>query len=242
MTPELLLVLAFLSLVASGTFAYLAYRVWRKKQVDEEGEGPPPEGETPGALVQAEAPASPEPSPRESEGPAAAPSPASPAPLPAPAGPARPAPTHEHAIPVATLLRDEFTGGLIVRVGDREYRSSAELLASTDRQRMEYTAADLSRWLGTEKPPAPRPTPPEPPAKRAAPRRPTSMVEQINAILERKLLERPGLTRGVRLAEGPGGAIKVYIGIDSYNAIDDVPEAEIRQLIRDAVVEWEAGE
>jgi hypothetical protein len=67
------------------------------------------------------------------------------------------------------------------------------------------------------------------------------MVEQINAILEKRLLERPELSRGIRLAEGPGGAIKVYVGIDSYNGIDDVPGADIRQLIREAVAEWEAG-
>ncbi len=248
MTPELLLVLAFLSLLASGTFAYLAYRVWRKKESDEEGEGPALEGESePGvgdarsALPESEAEAAPVALPVERERPAATVSPPAPASLPAAPAAAEPLSAHERAIPVATLLRDELTGGLIIRVGDREYRTAADLLASNDRQRIEYTAGDLNRWLGIDRSPSPRPAPGETPAKRAAPRRPASMVEQINAILEKRLLERPELTRGIRLAEGPGGAIKVYVGIDSYNGIDDVPGAEIRQLIREAVAEWEAG-
>lgn len=233
MTPELLLVLAFLSLAASAAFAYLAWRVWRRKPEEAPEIGAP----EPEAL-----PAQPDLAP--SQPPARVEAPVSPvaAPTPTPAVPVVPAPApgHERVIPVATLLRDEVTGGLVVRVGDHEYRTARELLESKDRQRMEYTAADLSRWLGTEKS-APRPTPAEPIA-RPAPRRPVSMVEQINEILERKLQEQPQVKRGVRLAEGPGGGIKVYIGIDSYTAIDDVPDAEVRQLIRDAVAEWEAGQ
>ncbi len=238
MTPELLLILAFVALAASGVFAYLAYRIWKKKEGEEAAGAEATDivaGEAAPELARAAlAP--------EAKTAAAPPAPAPPA-LPAGIAPPGPAP-HDRAIPVAMLLRDEVTGGLIIRVGDREYRAASELLASKDRQRMEYTAADLSRWLGIDKTTAaPRPAPPEPPAKAPVPtRRPTSMVEQINAILDRKLLEKPQLTRGVRLAELPGGGIKVYIGIDSYNAIDDVPDTEIRQLIREAVAEWEAGE
>jgi hypothetical protein len=236
MTPELLLVLAFLSLLASGTFAYLAYRVWRKKESGEEAESPALEGESEApALPEAEA--APVALPVERERPQAPVS----TPLPAAPFTAQPPSAHERAIPVATLLRDELTGSLIIRVGDREYRNAADLLASNDRQRIEYTAADLNRWLGIDRSPGARPVPAETPAKRAAPRRPASMVEQINAILEKRLLERPELSRGIRLAEGPGGGIKVYVGIDSYNGIDDVPGADIRQLIREAVAEWEAG-
>jgi hypothetical protein len=228
MTPELLLVLALLSLAASIAFAYMAYRVWRKKGPEEAGEIPgsepealPAEQESPPLPARAaEAPGAAAVAPPEAEAPSA------------------PAPVHERVIPVATLLRDEVTGGLVVRVGEREYRTAKDLLDSKDRRRMEYTATELSRWLGVEKA-GPRPGAAEPAARPAAPRRPTSMVEQINEILDRKLLERPQLKRGVRLSEGPGGAIKVYIGIDSYNAIDDVPDADVRQLIRDAVAEWE---
>jgi len=237
MTPELLLVLAFVSLAASGAFAYLAYRVWRKKEREEVGASRKPEEEI---ALGAAAPQTAEISPaQEPKTPVVPPSPVPP-PLPSAASPETPA--HNRAIPVATLLRDEVTGGLIVRVGEREYRTAGELLVSNDRQRMEYTAAELGRWLGTDKAAVPRPLPVDPAAKPATPRRPTSMVEQINVILDRKLLERPALTRGVRLSEASGGAIKVYVGIDSFNSIDDVPEAEIRQLIREAVAEWEAGE
>jgi hypothetical protein len=216
------LILAFVSLAASGAFAYLAYRVWKKKEGEEAPEGVGTEIAPPEIL------------PTDEVRPAIAPL------TPAPSAPASAEATHERPIPVATLLRDELTGGLVIRVGEREYRTASELLESKDRKRMEYTAAELSRWLGLDKPTSTLPAPAE--AKPAAPQPPKSMVEQINTILDRKLQEKPEPSRAVRLVEASGGGIKVYVGIDSYNAIDDVPDAEIRQLIREAVAEWEAGE
>lgn len=143
-------------------------------------------------------------------------------------------------IPVANLLRDEVTGGLVVRVGDRDYRSAADLLTSRDRQRMEYTLAELNRWFS----PAPQKQEEREAARPAvapeAARRPLSMVEQINQILERKLRDLPEARRAVRLVEGAGGSVRVYVGVDAYSSIDDVPDSDIRGLIRDAVAEWEA--
>ncbi len=157
-----------------------------------------------------------------------------PAPVPAGAPPDR-------MIPVATLLRDEVTGGLVVRVGEREYRSAAELLTSRDRQRIEYTLGDLNRWFSLS--PA-KPTEREPP-KPAAPetaRRPLTMVQQINQILERKLRDLPEARRAVRLVESSSGSVRVYVGVDAYDSIDEVPDPEIRRLIQEAVAEWEAAQ
>jgi hypothetical protein len=39
--------------------------------------------------------------------------------------------------------------------------------------------------------------------------------------------------------EGPAGSIRVYLGVEGYDAIDDVPDPEVRRLIREAVSEWE---
>ncbi len=163
------------------------------------------------------------------------------APAPQAAGPVGLAEPMERMISVAHLLRDEVTGGLVVRVGQRDYRSAAELLTSRDRQRIEYTLEELNRWFSlapqkqeereSAKPPAP-----------AAARRPLSMVEQINQILERMLRDLPEAQRAVRLVEGAGGSVRVYVGVNAYSSIDDVPDPDIRGLIREAVAKWEAAQ
>jgi hypothetical protein len=64
------------------------------------------------------------------------------------------------------------------------------------------------------------------------------MIDQINTILERKLAESPQGLKGVRLVEGTGGALRVFVGLQSY-AFDEVPDPEVRKVIREAVAEWE---
>lgn len=64
------------------------------------------------------------------------------------------------------------------------------------------------------------------------------MLDQINAILERKLALVPELPQGILLAPSPEGGVRVLIGLQSY-ALDQVPDAKINQLIRKSVSEWE---
>ncbi|MBM3123252.1 MAG: hypothetical protein FJZ97_13870 [Chloroflexi bacterium] len=135
---------------------------------------------------------------------------------------------------VATLLRDEVTGKISVLVGGHEYTSVDELRASRDFTRVEYAAADLAQWLG---PAAVRERSTER-AKEEA-KKPLSMVEQIDAILQRKLAETSGGPRGVRLVEGSGGSLRVFVGVLSY-AYEDVPDDEVKRMIREAVAEWES--
>ncbi len=101
--------------------------------------------------------------------------------------------------------------------------------------RVEYAAADLVKWLGVTTV-----------RERAAERAPleevkksASMIEQINDILQRKMAEAPGASRGVRLLEGAGGVLRVFIGLQSFN-LEDVPDADVKRMIRDAVAEWES--
>lgn len=134
---------------------------------------------------------------------------------------------------VATLLRDEVTGKLSVLVGGREYGSADDLRASRDYARVEYAAADLVQWLGAT---AVR--------ERTADRvkeevkKSLSMIEQIDDILQRKMTEMAGAPQGVRLVEGAGGSLRVFIGVQSF-AFEDVPDADVKRLIREAVAEWE---
>lgn len=140
-------------------------------------------------------------------------------------------------ISVATLLREETTGALIVKVGDREYLTSESLKESSDWTRVEYAAADLAMWLaGTpgvsrlyEKPEV---------EDEELSLRSKSMVEQINEILQRNLADTPGDLKAIRLIEGTDGSVRVLIGVDSY-AIDEVPDPEANKHIREAVATWE---
>ncbi len=66
-----------------------------------------------------------------------------------------------------------------------------------------------------------------------------SMVNQIDSILQARLVGTPLEERGVFLAQSPEGGVNVYIGLTRYNGIDDVPDPEIKSAIRAAIAEWE---
>ena len=190
---------------------------------------PPQRASVPAAATQT--PVTPEP-------PAVIPTPA-PVVAPAPPTPRGPEPAtlapSRRTLAVATLMRDEVTGKLLVLVGGREYSSADELRASRDFARVEYAAADLVKWLGVT-------TVRERVAERASTeevKKSASMVEQINDILQRKLAEASGTSRGVRLLEGAGGSLRVFIGLQSYT-FEDVPDDDVKRMIREAVAEWEA--
>jgi len=245
------LVLGVILIVVGIALALLAYAfILNRREQDKDPGAPTPEpSEAPAAAEVASTPA-----PWSAHGPGEGP-PAAAAPVSVPAGPlpqaaATPAPPtpiltavppspppapmpSRRTLAVATLLRDEVTGKLSVLVGGREYGSADDLRASRDYARVEYAAADLVQWLGAT---AVR--------ERTADRvkeevkKSLSMIEQIDDILQRKMTEMTGAPQGVRLVEGAGGSLRVFIGVQSF-AFEDVPDADVKRLIREAVAEWE---
>jgi hypothetical protein len=137
-------------------------------------------------------------------------------------------------IEVATLLRDEVTGDLRIQVGNQLYTHIDQLLDSKDWDRVEGVVADLEAWFSPEE------SVPTVRENDAGPH-PQSMVEQINSILQIKLADSENPQRAIRLIEGPGGSVRVLIGVQSYN-LDEVPDQNARQLIRDAVATWEESQ
>lgn len=65
-----------------------------------------------------------------------------------------------------------------------------------------------------------------------------SIVEQINAILQEKVQNSPLAETGIILQETPKGVI-VWVGKDSYQGVDSLPEGDAKKIIRAAVAEWE---
>ncbi len=88
------------------------------------------------------------------------------------------------------------------------------------------------------------PLAPAPASSAAAPSEPpssapTSLIGQIDAILQTKLVGTPLATRGVRLVESANGGATVVVGLSRYAEVGDVPDLDVQALIRAAIAEWE---
>jgi len=132
--------------------------------------------------------------------------------------------------------------------------NNREALQPEQRRRLVSLLVDLRPWLENTPPVAASATPVQAPRPVLAPVRkasvaakeeskavpePKSILAQIDEVLQEKLLLSPYKDRQIGLAEGPGGVVLVMDGLKKYEGIDAVPEAEVRALIRQAVVEWE---
>jgi hypothetical protein len=66
-----------------------------------------------------------------------------------------------------------------------------------------------------------------------------SIVAQIDTVLQARLMKSPLAGKGIRLTESSIGGVEVYVGLQKYPSVDDVPEEEIKTAIRAAIAEWE---
>jgi type IV secretory pathway VirB10-like protein len=244
MTADNLLILGIVLIVASIALGLIAYAFVLNRREAEK-----PEGEAaPSASSEPEPAAEPETSRREAAPPAPAPAP-TPARPPMPATPPAPLPSspppppsasaaRPPATPVAVVMREDASGRFFLRMGERELRRPEDVREARDRSLLDGVLIELNKLAARPQPTAGKPVAAE--GYVETPSRPLSMVEQINNIVERKLADLPGTQRAVRLVEGAAGAVRVYVGVDRYDTIDDVPDAEVRRVIREAVAEWEA--
>lgn len=181
---------------------------------------------------------------------------------PAPSSPGEP--NSPELIHVAGFLRNQESGPLLVKM-DAKIVSSETELSSDQRASLEDLLLELRTWLGykpftTEQHPvqelpdqlgedlfgknsgvftdvvSPMPAMPvsAPPFTGSK-----SIVGQIDDILQEKLQNTAHANRRIRLTEKPNQGVVVQIGLDSFPGIDEVPDPEIRELIHQAVTEWE---
>ncbi len=85
--------------------------------------------------------------------------------------------------------------------------------------------------------PATKPTEPAAEKKPAPP--PTSIVGQINLVLQEKLAGSPLEDRGISMSQSAEGGVIVTVGASQYFGVDEVPDADVKSFVRAAVAEWE---
>ena len=66
-----------------------------------------------------------------------------------------------------------------------------------------------------------------------------SVVDEVNDILQRKLHGSPLAGKGIHLMENHKQEIRFWVGLESFDDVEDIPDPEIRKFIDDAVREWE---
>ncbi len=69
--------------------------------------------------------------------------------------------------------------------------------------------------------------------------KPKSMALEIDEILQHKLALSPLAGRYIRLQEQPDHRLLVLVDKTSFDGVSQVSDPEVRQLIQEAVVEWQ---
>jgi hypothetical protein len=68
---------------------------------------------------------------------------------------------------------------------------------------------------------------------------PKSIAMQINDILQEKLVGTPFENRGITVNDGPDHGVIVTVDDQKFSGVKEVPDEEVRNLIRSAVLDWE---
>lgn len=168
----------------------------------------------------------------------------------------------------AALWQDRSTGQLAVRSGGQMI-TSARQMTEAQKRNLNLLLKDWAGWLGftgsqtdapavsaelqAQKAPAMHLTETAetfPPgnleesievkvASKTNPEKPKSIVEQINDILQENLKGHPEMNKGIRLAEDPREGVIVWVGLDHYAGVDAVADAEVKNILKEAVKDWE---
>lgn len=66
-----------------------------------------------------------------------------------------------------------------------------------------------------------------------------SVVDEVNNILQKRLIGSPLAGKGIHMMENHNKEIRFWVGLDSYDDIEEIPDLEVRQIIDESVKEWE---
>jgi hypothetical protein len=69
---------------------------------------------------------------------------------------------------------------------------------------------------------------------------PLNLADEIDQMVQERLRGRPDLAgRRIRLASGLDGGLRIYVDDETFEAVGDITDFRVRELIRDAIREWE---
>jgi len=81
--------------------------------------------------------------------------------------------------------------------------------------------------------------------QRASPSAPAPLptpAEAIDKLVQERLQNRPELAgQHIRLATEASGDLRIYVGHQTFQAVSDISDAQVRTLIQDAIREWEGS-
>ena len=83
------------------------------------------------------------------------------------------------------------------------------------------------------------PTEPEPDEEAEPKVKMLSVIDEVNDILQKKLHGSPMAGKGIHLMENHNKEIRFWVGLNSYNDVDEIPDPDVRQIIDESVREWE---
>ncbi|MCJ7716765.1 MAG: hypothetical protein MUO54_09630 [Anaerolineales bacterium] len=66
-----------------------------------------------------------------------------------------------------------------------------------------------------------------------------SVVDEVNEILQKKIAGSAIAGKGIHLMENHNNEIRFWVGLNSYDDVEEIPDPEVRQVIDAAVKEWE---
>jgi hypothetical protein len=69
---------------------------------------------------------------------------------------------------------------------------------------------------------------------------PLNLADEIDQMVQHRLRGRPDLAdRHIRLASGLDGGLRIYVDDEVFEAVGDITDFRVRELIRDTIREWE---
>jgi hypothetical protein len=80
----------------------------------------------------------------------------------------------------------------------------------------------------------------QPPAAEAPGAHPGSFIDEIEAILQQRISSRGApLPYDFHVKTGPQGSLQIVVGPNVYGSPEQIPDPEVKELIKAAVAEWE---
>lgn len=158
-----------------------------------------------------------------------------PSPLPVPALP-EPAPVQSSPIVAPVFLKEDPIESL--PSPQAETRVDAEAPLTTEQPQKVFFADTLPEPVTIGQALLSNPFKITPPAASQKPiSTPKSIIEQIDEILQAKLVGTPYESQNIQLKESLNG-MTILMGVYKYEGVDAVPDATVRALIKESAREW----